>query len=253
MLPLTDLDGIIWISDGIIDFASFGTFDANNVFYYGHIPDLPQPTLPEISNALEKIDDNVIYPKISHHRYVKQASGVLQNVFIKQPPIYMYDISVKMGTESIPNMFLHEIKIIQELSKTPHEGIIQYHGCRVERGYITGIVLEKPRCSLKEYVFSGASVDKRQLMKTIAETVERLHASGFSRFDLNPNEIMVDSQGNPVIANFALCRKVVGEQSASGGAPDSTRGVTVADQRLNIGYDNELLGVLKDWLDPTLE
>ena len=76
----------------------------------------------------------------------------------KRPPIVFYDIfHLQKQLHLIPETFLHEVRIMEELAKHSHPGIVRYHGCRVCRGRTTGIVVDK----LATPGFGGLCKDNR--------------------------------------------------------------------------------------------
>lgn len=74
--------------------------------------------------------------------------------FIKRPGLTSYE-SFK-GTDFVPNQILNETLIMEQVSKTHHPNIIEYHGCRVRRGRITAIILERLEQTLMQYAFTPA-------------------------------------------------------------------------------------------------
>jgi hypothetical protein len=109
-------------------------------------------TLEEYHNALQHVPDSEVYPLIPHHVTLTIAPPELDDVsaYIKRPGLASYE-SFK-GTEFVPKSVLEETLIMEQISKTPHPHIIRYRGCRLQRGRITGVVLERLDKTLAQYI-----------------------------------------------------------------------------------------------------
>ncbi|KAK3314133.1 hypothetical protein B0H66DRAFT_594916 [Apodospora peruviana] len=110
-------------------------------------------TLEEYQNALQQVPDTEIYPMIPSGMTLTTAPPELDDVSacIKRPGLSSYE-SFK-GTEFVPKSVLEETLIMEQISKTPHPCFIRYHGCRLHRGRITGIVLERLDQTLAQYSY----------------------------------------------------------------------------------------------------
>jgi hypothetical protein len=102
--------------------------------------------------------------------------------YIKRPRLGSYEEHKKDGTLStIPTMLLDELHALQIASQRPHPGIIGYHGCRVRRGRITGLVLDKHPYNLKRYIKDAiGEIDKEAFMRTVESAVRHLHSLGLA-------------------------------------------------------------------------
>ncbi|KAL3448007.1 hypothetical protein BJX65DRAFT_307295 [Aspergillus insuetus] len=94
--------------------------------------------------------------------------------------------------------FLAETLILETLAGPnaqvpPHPNIIRYHGCRVHRGYITGIVLERLEYSLYKYVSQPGfrTIDKNGFIAKLWSAVNYVHSLGLAHNDINPLNILV--------------------------------------------------------------
>lgn len=106
----------------------------------------------------------------------------------------------------IPEMFIHEVRIMELLAKHPHPGIIRYHGSRIRRGHIAGIVLDKLPQDLEAYA-KTTDFDRAALVADLRDAVRHLHSLGLAHNDLNPGNVMVN-EGKPVIIDFGSCHKI---------------------------------------------
>src|SRR5690349_4081664 len=94
---------------------------------------------------------------------------------------------------SIPRVLLDEIRIMELLEQHPHPNIVRYHGCRVRRGRVTGLVLDRHGTvldALENDEELQTSLDKDSIMTDIEATVAHLHSLGLAHNDLNPSNVV---------------------------------------------------------------
>ncbi|KAL3463482.1 hypothetical protein BJX64DRAFT_287231 [Aspergillus heterothallicus] len=112
--------------------------------------------------------------------------------------------------------FLAETLVLETIAGpnaqvSPHPNIIRYHGCRVNRGYITGIILQRLEYTLHKYVAQPGfrTLDKKGFVARLRSAVDYLHSLGLAHNDINPSNIMVsetpDGQPEPVLIDFGSC------------------------------------------------
>ncbi|KAJ5439074.1 uncharacterized protein N7458_010072 [Penicillium daleae] len=102
---------------------------------------------------------------------------------------------------------------MEVLSAHPHPYFIQYHGCRFQRGYLTGILLGRHPHDLKNYLSRGVgNIDKKAFMDALESAIYHLHSLGWAHNDLNPTHLLVDDSkacgGMPVLINFGSAGKI---------------------------------------------
>lgn len=174
-------------------------------------------TLEEYHNALQHVPDSEIYPLIPGHVTLTTAPPELDDVsaYIKRPGLASYE-SFK-GTEFVPKSVLEETLVMEQISQTAHPHIIRYHSCRVRRGRITGIVLERLDKTLAQYVYEPefAHRDKAKFMEALESAVGHLHQLGLAHNDINPHNIMV-RDGLPVLIDFGSCASYGGRLQSLG-------------------------------------
>ncbi|KAL8388785.1 hypothetical protein RB599_010109 [Gaeumannomyces hyphopodioides] len=90
-----------------------------------------------------------------------------------------------------------------------HPYLVSYHGCRVHRGWITGIVLEKRDSTLhtlaKDRAQDFARLDREAFFGGVQSAVLFLHSLGLAHNGINPSNIMVGKAGEPILIDFGSC------------------------------------------------
>jgi len=117
-------------------------------------------------------------------------------------------------------------------------------------GFITGLVLDKHVADLKTYLVhnKGPPLEKGTFMEALGSAIAHLHALGLAHNDVNPRNILVNSSGLPVLADFDSCRPVGEKLTFSRGTKgwiDETESYTTSETRHDI-YGMEKVGA---WLD----
>ena len=163
-------------------------------------------TLAECSAALAPIRDDEIYPEIppDHHLAIAPENLDDSSAFVKRPGLDSYE--AMKGSEYIPKAVLDETLIMEHISQTPHPNIVRYHGCRVRRGRITALVLERLDQTLAQYLSTPdvRPLDTVPFVEALESAVRHLHALGLAHNDINPYNIMVKG-GMPVLIDFGSC------------------------------------------------
>jgi len=115
----------------------------------------------------------------------------------------------------------NEAQVLQRIAQHPqHPNIIKYHGCRVRRGFVTAIVMDRANGpTLQAHVDKGANIDKTRFMAAMRSAVRHLHSViGVAHNDINPNNIMVVDE-LPVLVDFGSCRPLGDVMGGSRGTP----------------------------------
>ncbi|KAJ5937349.1 hypothetical protein N7454_004649 [Penicillium verhagenii] len=159
--------------------------------YFGKV-EKPQEdiTFDEFTEALTKIPDEEIYPK---------------------PRLFCYEeYKEDDSTYVIPTLLIEEASVLETISQNPHPGIIKYHGCRVKRGFITGLVLDRKPSDLRGYVDSkiGPVIDEESFTTALKAAVEHLHSMGLAHNDINPANILLTEDQMPVLTDFNSCHPI---------------------------------------------
>lgn len=175
------------------------------------------------------------------------------NCYIKRPNLIGYNEDSK-----IKNNVLREITACEILRQHPHRNIAQYHGCEVDNGHVTGLCFKKYRNSLHDKLnphnlnkiaFQKSqrppSADALRYLRSIEAGLRHLHSLGLSHNDLNPANVMLDQEDEPVIIDFDSCL------SNGTGLGMTKRTYGWHDEEIQISQfnnDYEALSELRSWL-----
>ncbi|KAK0620983.1 kinase-like domain-containing protein [Immersiella caudata] len=202
--------------------------------------------LEEYQNALQHVPDSEVYPLIPPNVTLTTAPPDLDDVsaYIKRPGLISYETF--KGTDFVPKSVLEETLIMEQISKTPHPHIIRYHGCRVHRGRITGIVFEQLDKTLAQYVFEPefAHLDKAKFTEALESAIAYLHQLGLAHNDINPHNIMV-RDGLPFLIDFGSCAPY-GGRLQSLGSPGWYEELFYTSEAK---HDVFALNKMREWLD----
>ncbi|KAL7922789.1 kinase-like domain-containing protein [Trichoderma austrokoningii] len=149
----------------------------------------------------------------------------LNDVFIKRPRLAFYDIFFEHKVIHLPKRLIEEAEAVEMLRSHPHPSIVRYHGCRVQRDYITGL-----------------------------SAIDHLHHFGWAPNDLNPSNILVAEDTRPVVIDFGSAHKIGEKLRSSRGTKGwidyDMKDYTTSETR----HDTSALTKLHTWLhDPTFE
>ncbi|KAG7405730.1 Serine/threonine-protein kinase H1-like protein [Fusarium oxysporum f. sp. raphani] len=144
----------------------------------------------------------------------------------KPPPIDCYvkrasllDYDPDTSQDHICRQVLEEAKVCEILRKNPHPNIAKYLGCVEVDGRIHGLCFAKYAMTLQERATTGTPLDTKPCVQGIKDGILHLHALGLTHNDINPRNIMMGADDNPVIIDFDSCKRV-GEELFKGGTPD---------------------------------
>jgi serine/threonine protein kinase len=178
-------------------------------------------SLAEFEAAFQPVPDEWLFPEMSPGVTRALNDGNGEDLYIKRPNITRYDPEGADMPPSIPRVLLDEIQIMELLSKHPHTNIVRYHGCRVRRGRVTSLVLDRHDAvldDLEDNVELRASVDKDRIMTDISRAVAHLHSLGLAHNDLNPSNIVIGKNKEAILIDFGSCQPF-DEKLVSTGTP----------------------------------
>lgn len=202
-------------------------------------------TLAEYNAALEHVKDDEIYPVAPANIELTIAPENLDNssVFVKRPGLVCYEIM--KGSDFIPKEVLNEVLIMEQISKSTHPNIVSYYGCRIKRGRITAILLERLKQTLAQYVLTVGfqQLDKAKFMTALESALDHLHSLGLAHNDINPYNIMV-KDGMPVIIDFGSCQPFGNPLQSLGSEGWYTELFHTSEKE----HDTYSLGKLREWL-----
>ncbi|KGQ10117.1 Serine/threonine-protein kinase/endoribonuclease IRE2 [Beauveria bassiana D1-5] len=249
VLSLQDLTIVEAFDQGATQakYVTFYQVTREDELYFGQLfKKKKEITLAEYNAALEHVPDSEIYPAVPPDTPLTIAPDDLDDVsaFIKRPGINCYE--EMKGSDFIPKGVLEETLIMEQISKTPHPYIIGYLGCRVRRGRITALVLERLDKTLQQHVHepSFAKLDGEKFAEALESAVAYLHSLGLAHNDINPGNIMVKG-GMPVLIDFGSCQPF-GGRLQSLGSPGWCEEVFFTSQAK---HDMYALRKLREWLE----
>lgn len=182
----------LWMSEA--DKVFFGRASTNDM------------TLGDYIKALEPVPDKDLFPELPADTQLTIAVDYDEgSYFCKRPGLFRFEPGFDFGT---PKQVLDETLIMEKLAKHPHPNIIHYKGCRVKRGRITGIVVDKYEMSLEQFVRSAElkDLDIDAFLSAINSAVDHLHSLGLAHNDINPGNIMMGEKNKPVLIDFGSCQ-----------------------------------------------
>lgn len=257
---ITNWDDLEFISEEVVpdtnelQYTSFGLIDDNDTFHHGQLSaPKTEISLENIMAALSPVLDDAIFPPwpLSEAKIRRTPETLPAKVYIKRPPLELYSMLKNMGIEKqLYNAFVVEVQVLEELSQHPHPNLIQYHGCRVARGHITGLVLDIHPHDLQTYVKHGYErLDKVLFMTALESVIQHLHGLGWAHNDLKPTNVLVSDAGMPVLIDFGGCQKLGTKLKYIRGTKGWIEGeigdYTMSEAR----HDTFALGKIRAWLD----
>jgi len=214
-----DLTNLCEVSDyetGAFLRSTFTYVDEQDIVWFGQTPGIRKYdlTVEDLKRDLRRIPDTKIYPPKTSS--VSVVSGPdRKNLFVKRPKLLCLDNEEE--TKLVSQMFLEEAEVLEFLKHHRHPNLVRYHGCTVNRGHITGIILDKHEVILQyRYEDVPHDLDIVACMNGIRAGIKHLHSLGFAHNDLNPMNIALDGDDNPIILDFGSCKRA-GEQLLSAG------------------------------------
>ena len=184
-------------------YTEFYVFTDDDVFFYGRISKPKEEVaLEEYSRALERVPVHLVFPAVPTEGVeLTVAPSARDNRYIKRADMTMFD----SGDGFYARIMLAEAVVLEGVARHPHPNIVCYHGIRVRRGRITGIVSEKHKMHLLEHVKRGLVLDREKSLEGIKAAVAHLHSLGLGHSDMHPEYIMVAENGRPVLIDFGSC------------------------------------------------
>ncbi|KAJ5135487.1 uncharacterized protein N7515_004765 [Penicillium bovifimosum] len=258
MIPqITSWDDLDFTSEEIDqdsnEFHSFGLIDDNDTYHYGQLgTPKTEISLENITAALKPIPDEAIYPPWPlPEAKLLQAPETPAKVYIKRPTLELYSTLKKLGLEKqLFNSLIAEAQVLEELSQHPHPNLIRYHGCRVARGHITGLVLDRHPDDLETHVQHGYEIsDKALFMAALESAISHLHGLGWAHNDLHPANVLVSEAGMPVLIDFEGCQKLGTELKYIRGNKDWIEGEIGDYATSEAQHDIFALGKIRAWLE----
>lgn len=226
--------------------STYGYIDRFDSAWFGRMPDVRKYdlTVEDLKRTLRRIPDEQIYPTATPHVSIVSHYGNDEStLYIKRPQLAGCDDADIAAL--LPGLLLEEAKLLEFLRTHPHPNLIRYYGCTVKNGRITGIALEKHDVLLLyRYEDRPLPFNTAACMDGIRASVRYLHSLGLAHNDLNPMNILLNKDDEPVIIDFGSCKKF-GEQLVSAGTPG-----WIDDEYIMSARENDETALLKieSWL-----
>jgi serine/threonine protein kinase len=229
--------------DGSVVFklTTFSYIGGNDASYFGEIPKRKkQISLELFQNKLARIPDEDIYPTLPPHVSTVIPTG---EFYIKRPKLSTYDNS--RGQDVLAKLLLQEVETMELLKVHPHPHIARYYGCIVNRGRITGIVLDRYHQTLERRLEDRErKFDADLCFRSISSAIGHLHSLGFAHNDLNPMNIMVDQADKSFLIDFGSCQPF-GADLITIGTPGWMEDYFMTSEK---SHDEFSLAKLQNWL-----
>ncbi|KAL6866463.1 hypothetical protein ACO1O0_002574 [Amphichorda felina] len=239
---------------GEFQHTTFAVVDEDDTAYFGKSNHPKRNlTFQQIASALTPIPDNDIFPEwVPYSAELTEAPDTFPPItYIKRPNLSLYDIFQEHNAlNNIPKGLLEEAKAMEMISKHPHPNIICYHGCRVRRGRITGLVLDRHPHTLSDYLKNKVgSVDGVPFIQAVKSAICHLHSLGWAHNDLNPSNILVDEDGMPILIDFGSAREIGAKLGTSRGTKGWIDGEMKDYHTSDKRHDFFALEKIRMWLD----
>jgi len=163
-------------------------------------------TVEEYRRHLKRVPDELIYPTVTPGFTISSGGQPATACHVKRPKLLHLDEPDLAKT--IAKTFAEEVEIMELLQHHQHPNLIQYHGCTVKNGRVTGIALERHKAILQyRYEDDERPFDRDRCMSDIRAGVKQLHRLGLVHNDLNPSNILLDNDDRAIIIDFDSCRR----------------------------------------------
>lgn len=178
-----------------------------------------------------------IYPVYQEH-FTMAPEPLPENVYIKHTRMAYYHAN-ENGT--LARRLLNEVQMYEALKDAPHPNIAQYHGCVVEDGRITGIVLKHYATGLADRIWKGPPISKEQgcaYASGVDAAARHLQKLGYALGNIHMGNVMLDGE-TPVLIGFerASFEGCTGCRAVSAGTEEGSR---------KVEHDHSLGGILRD-------
>jgi len=239
---------------GAFRHTTFAVIDEDDIAYFGTLNHRKhEVTLEQLSSALAPISDHDFFPEwLPRNEKLTMAPDALPpNIYVKRPDLALYGVFQEHNVlRLIPEGFLEEVKVMETLSQHPHPNIINYYGCHVRRGRITGLILELHPYTLTDYLKNKVkSVDKEPFMEALESAIRHLHSLDWAHNDLNPGNVLVNKAGMPILIDFGSARKIGTKLGTSRGTKGWIDGEIKDYHTSDYRHDLFALEKIRTWLD----
>ena len=163
--------------------------------------------------ALQQITLEMYAPQVVD-QFTRVSRYQSEGVYVKRPNLLQFD-----GTVQLANFMVIDMQACERLHQSPHLNLARYLGCVEEHGRVTALCFPMYKETLMEKLnpnglnkvdFVGTSAAMRlaasqMYLPRIEQAVRHMHDLGLVHNDINPSNIMIDSDDNPVLIDFDSC------------------------------------------------
>jgi hypothetical protein len=234
-----------------VDRISFAALDAEDNAYFGIKFGITYADLTDeiVQECIKALPDKDVFPEYPDGGQLTIAPEDVAGRYVKRPAWgTLLDL---LGPDFVPKMLLQEAFTLEHISKHPHPNIVGYHGCRVKRGRIVGLVLETFTftndlgfAKAEPAIFKGR-INKEAFMSDIRAALDHIHALGWAHNDLKPDNIMFGEGNKAVLIDFGSCQPF-GSRLMSCGTPGWYEKEFYLSDKSHDEYSFKMLG---PWLD----
>ncbi|KAK0724298.1 kinase-like domain-containing protein [Lasiosphaeris hirsuta] len=181
-------------------------------------------TIEQINDALQEVpNDRIFFPlpipwffAATRVTIADQWRREAESSWYLKRPWFVRIIDVPHDSWTVvAEWFAIEVKMLELLSSFPqHPNIIEYHGCRVRKGRVTGVYLGRVEGSnLWDHIQSGKTVDREPFLAALESAINQLHDTvGIAHNDIQPFNIMVSPDGKvPTLVDLGSS-ELIGEE-----------------------------------------
>jgi hypothetical protein len=157
----------------------------------------------DLFDSLERVPPECIHP--TFRSSFTKAPAFDRTLHYLKSPSFEYE-DCRPGRTFVADCFLNEVKVLEKLKSNPHPNIAGYHGCVVKDGRITQVCLTRYPTNLADMIDTGLSDEQYEKIKHgLASGVQHLHSLGLAHNDINPGNVCIDVDGEPIIIDFDSC------------------------------------------------
>jgi serine/threonine protein kinase len=199
--------------------SRFTHFDSTDHVWIGQKDDVRkyELTVQDLNSALTVVPDEKAFPRAPEHVTPAATTDPI-TCFVKRPQVHA--LLNEDYAPYVPQMLMDEVEALEFLKDHPHPNIVLYHGCKIERGYLTGIVLQRqPKVLDHRFLDDATAFNVCAFESQLQAAVEHVHGFGFAHNDLNPSNIALNERDEPIIIDWGSSKKF-GEQLLSAGTPE---------------------------------
>ncbi|KAH9945507.1 hypothetical protein B0H21DRAFT_744683 [Amylocystis lapponica] len=192
--------------------------DGDSFLYHKHLSpeslEDPATVLP-----LAHVVPTTFYRAIPTPELTPAPEHLLQDTYVKTPSrgIVAYDPK-KPSSTTVADIMLHEAQICEQLARHPHRHICEYRGYSQKHGLMAGLCFKRYGKNLYDAVRDGDPLDTESVLEGVQGGIEHIHGLGLVHNDINPSNIVLDDESQPIIIDFDSCC-APGARGIKGGTP----------------------------------